>query len=309
MTSSTAGIYAIQRITDEKTAGDNAVMKPYSALPHHQTWHAELHLRFATANGRSLLRENRHSGPLRVQKALYPEGDAVCQAILLHPPSGIAGGDRLHIGVHVAPQAHAQLTTPGAGKWYRSAGTEASQTLDFTVAENAVLEWLPQETIVFDGAKCGMTTTAQLREGSRYLGWEILCLGRSASGERFTHGHIALHTRIARNGQPLWLERGRFDGDDPMLASVAGWAGASVNGTLLATLDANDDVAALLDACRAIAPADHAEHALTALPKLLVARYLGHNSEAARLWFAALWHVLRPALLGRPAVTPRIWNT
>lgn len=255
------------------------------------------------------MNERRHVGPLRVQKALYPEGEAVCQAILLHPPSGIAGGDQLQIGVHVGPAAHAQLTTPGAGKWYRSGGAEASQALDFTVADHAILEWLPQETIVFDGAKSRMETTVQLGDGSRYLGWEILCLGRSASGERLTRGHVGLHTRIERHGQPLWLERSRIDGDGPMLASVAGWAGASVGGTLLATLQPGDEVAALLEACRAIAPADGAEHALTALPKLLVARYLGHNSEAARLWLAALWQILRPALLGRPALTPRIWNT
>ena len=276
------------------------------------SWHAKLHLGFVTSDGRTVLRENRHSGPLRVQKALYPEGEAVCQAIVLHPPSGIAGGDQLHIDVHVGPQAHAQLTTPGAGKWYRSGGADASQTLAFTVGDDAILEWLPQETIVFDGAKSRMETKVQLGEGSRYLGWEILCLGRSASGERFTHGHIGLHTRIERNGQPLWLERGRIDcnnGDDPMLTSVAGWAGASVGGTLLATLASGDDVAALLETCRAIAPADGAEHALTALPNLLVARYLGQSSEAARLWFAVLWQILRPALLGRPALTPRIWNT
>ena len=96
---------------------------------------------------------------------------------------------------------------------------------------------------------------------------------------------------------------------DPLLASVAGWANASVSGTLLATLHDGDDVAALLAACRAIAPADGAEHALSALPGVLVARYLGDHSEAARLWFVALWQVLRPALLGRPAVLPRIWST
>jgi len=274
-----------------------------------QSWHAELRLGFARDGNRCVMRERWHRGPLRVQKALYPEGDEVCQAILLHPPSGIVGGDHLEITARVGPAAHAQLTTPGAGKWYRSGGAEASQMLAFTVADSAVLEWLPQETIVFDGAKSRMDTRVQLGNGSRYLGWEILCLGRSASGERFSHGHVALHTRIERNGQPLWLERGRIDGNDPMLASIAGWAGASIGGTLVATLAAGDDVAALLEACRAIAPADHAEHALTALPNLLVARYLGHNSEAARLWFAELWYILRPALLGRSALTPRIWNT
>lgn len=272
-------------------------------------WEAEIALGFTRLDSGTVLSERRHRGPLRVQKALYPEGRDVCQTILLHPPSGIAGGDRLHIAVNVGPEAHAQITTPGAGKWYRSGGEDAAQTLDFTVSDNATLEWLPQETIVFDGTRSRMETRVQLGSGSRYFGWEILCLGRSASGERFANGFIDLRTRIERNGQPLWLERGRIEGNDPLLASRAGWAGASIGGTLLAVLPPETEIAPLLEACRAIAPQDDAEHAMTALPRLLVGRYLGHNSEAARNWFAALWESLRPRLLGRPALTPRIWNT
>ncbi|MFB0935051.1 MAG: urease accessory protein UreD [Propionivibrio sp.] len=272
-------------------------------------WEAEIALGFTRLDSGTVLSERRHCGPLRVQKALYPEGRDVCQTILLHPPSGIAGGDRLHIAVNVGPQAHAQITTPGAGKWYRSGGEEALQTLDFTVGADAILEWLPQETIVFDGARSRMETRVQLWPDSRYFGWEILCLGRSASGERFNNGFIKLRTRIERNGQPLWLERGHIEGNDPLLASRAGWAGASIGGTLLATLPPEIEISPLLEACRAIAPRDDAEHAMTAFPGLLVGRYLGHNSEAARNWFAALWETLRPPLLGRPALTPRIWNT
>ena len=91
-----------------------------------------------------------------------------------------------------------------------------------------------------------------------------------------------------------------------MLHSPASWAGATVCGTLLAAFPHTPEV---LAACRELAPADAASHALTALPGLLVARYLGDNSEAARLWFADLWAILRPACCGRPAVSPRIWNT
>jgi urease accessory protein len=270
------------------------------------SWHAELHLGFARAGERSLLRENRHIGPLRVQKALYPEGEAVCQAILLHPPSGIAGGDQLQISVTAAAGAHAQITTPGAGKWYRSGGQNAAQRVKLTVEEGATLEWLPQETIVFDGARARMETCVSLATDSRYIGWDILCLGRAASGERFEHGKFDLFCRVDRNSCPIWIERGSFSGNDAMLTSPAGWAGASVSGTLLAAFPHMPE---LLAACRAIAPADAASHSLTALPGLLVARYLGNSSEAARHWFAALWAIIRPVCCGRPAVIPRIWNT
>lgn len=273
-------------------------------------WHAALHLAFARTGERTVLRDNRHHGPLRVQKALYPEGEGVCQAIVLHPPSGIAGGDHLLISATVGTGAHAQLTTPGAGKWYRSGGPEASQRLELTVEEGAALEWLPQETIVFDGARARMETRVRLAADSRFIGWDILCLGRAAAGERFEHGRFDLLCRVERGGAPIWLERGGFDGADPMLASPAGWAGHGVGGTLLCAFpDLPRQAAGLLEALRAIAPGDGASHGITALPGVLVARYLGDNSEAARLWFARLWQTLRPACCGRPAVPPRIWNT
>ena len=273
-------------------------------------WHAALHLAFARTGERTVLRDNRHHGPLRVQKALYPEGEGVCQAIVLHPPSGIAGGDHLLISATVGAGAHAQLTSPGAGKWYRSGGPEASQRLELTGEEGAALEWLPQESIVFDGARARMETRVRLAADSRFIGWDILCLGRAAAGERFEHGRFDLLCRVERGGAPIWLERGGFDGADPMLASPAGWAGHGVGGTLLCAFpDLPRQAAGLLEALRAIAPSDGASHGITALPGVLVARYLGDNSEAARLWFARLWQTLRPACCGRPAVPPRIWNT
>lgn len=283
-------------------------MKP-NDLPASTGWEAELKLGFVRRSEATVLVERRHRGPLRVQKALYPEGEGVCQALLLHPPSGLVGGDHLQIGVQVGEGAHAQLTTPGAGKWYRSAGAEAAQILDFSVATGGTLEWLPQETIVFDGALARMHSHVAISGDARFLGWEILCLGRSAAGERFTQGHLALATRIERDGRPLWVERGQLDGDDPLLASPVGFAGATVSATLLATLPVGFAAAPLLEACRAIAPADGAHCGLTALSGLLVARYLGDASEAARHWLTQLWRLLRPALLGREAIIPRIWNT
>jgi len=275
-----------------------------------QTWHAALSLGFASTGERTVLRENRHRGPLRVQKALYPEGEAVCQVILLHPPSGIAGGDHLAIAASLEAGAHAQLTTPGAGKWYRSGGAEASQSIDFSVAEGATLEWLPQETIVFDGARARMETRVALAADSRYIAWDILCLGRTAAGERFENGRFDLLYRVARDNRPIWLERGGFSGNDPLLSSPAGWAAATVCGTLLCSFpELPQQAAGLLEACRKLTPADAANHGLSALPGVLVARYLGDSSEAARLWFARLWEVMRPVCCGRPAVSPRIWNT
>lgn len=272
------------------------------------TWRARLALDFQRRDAATLLARRAHVGPLRVQKPLYPEGEAVCHAIVLHPPSGIVGGDELEIDVTVGQGAHALLTTPGAGKWYRSAGAWASQRLGFAVGAHATLEWLPQETIVFDAARAAMDSRVDLDAEARFIGMEILCLGRRASGEGFGNGALHLATRVRRAGQPVWLERGRLEGGSGLLASPVGLAGFSVSGTLLAA--APQIERGVLAACRAIPALESgARHGLTLLPDLLVARYLGHSSEAARHWFAAQWQVLRPALIGRAAHRPRIWNT
>ena len=81
---------------------------------------AELTLRYEKRDGRSVITQRRHYGPLLVQKPFYPEGDVVCHSIIVHPPGGIVAGDRLAIHVTLESGAHALITTPGATKWYRS---------------------------------------------------------------------------------------------------------------------------------------------------------------------------------------------
>lgn len=261
------------------------------------SWKAELSLAFVSRNGKTILSEKRHDGPLVVQKPLYPEGDAVCHAIVVHPPAGIAGGDELEVSASIKENSHVLLTTPGASKWYRSAGPWARQRIGFEV--DGCLEWLPQETIVFDGALSEIGTEVRLSGNARYIGWEILCLGRTGSGERFGKGEIRVRTRIARDGRPLWIELGRIDGGGKLTASPAGLGGRSVCATLLAAGPGIN-----VQACRRIDGL-----AVTLLPDLLVARYLGDSSEAARQKFVEIWKILRPMLLGRPACEPRIWST
>jgi len=267
------------------------------AEPVAQSWKAELGLGFECRAGRTVLAARRHDGPLVVQKPLYPEGEDVCHAIVVHPPAGMAGGDELELRARSAAGAHALLTTPGAGKWYRSAGPWAAQRLRFEVA--GALEWLPQETIVFCGARAQLDTEVRLGADARYLGWEILCLGRTGSGEKFARGEMRLSTRVFRDDKLLWLERGRIEGGGMLLESAAGLQGRPVCATLIAA-GAGFDLAA----CRAIE-----DIAVTQLPGVLVARYLGDSSEQAKRLFARLWTVLRPALFGRDAQPPRIWST
>lgn len=259
------------------------------------SWKASLALRFRSIDGKTVLAERRSDGPLVVQKPLYPEGPGRCHVIVVHPPGGIAGGDELLLEAGTESEAHALLTTPGAAKWYRSAGPWARQKLSFEVT--GTLEWLPRETIVFDGALAVLECEVRLGGAARYIGWDIVCLGRTGSGERFTRGTVRLETRILRGQNLLWVERGAIDGGGALLESPAGLGGRTVFGTLVATCDSPP----ILRECRKIAPT-------TALEGLVVARYLGDSTEEAFNHFTLLWSVLRPALIGCEAVPPRIWR-
>lgn len=270
-------------------------------------WQARLALEYTFARGRTTLSRREHKGPLLVQKALYPEGDAVCHSIIVHPPGGIAGGDALALDARLREGATALLTTPGAGKWYKSAGRAASLAQVFDIGRGAVLEWLPQPTIVFDAARAQTRTEVRLHEEALYMGWEVTCMGRTASGERFASGELRQRTEVWQQGRRLWCEYARLAGDDPMLASQTGLNGCTVSATLIAA--GKDIPKELLDQCRGVAPEAGARAGITALPRLLLARYLGHGSEAAMQYFIALWCLLRPALAGRGALPPRIWAT
>lgn len=270
------------------------------------TWRAHLHLRYGVDDsGRTALRERRHTGPLQVQRPFYPEAGGVCHSYILHPPGGVVGGDELEIDVSLDAKTQVVITTPAAGKFYRSAGATAAQRQRLKIAPGACLEWLPQEAIFYDGARVRTTTRVDLAAGARFLGWEIVCLGRPASGERFAGGDIGFGFELWREGRPLWLERGRID--PALLAARWGFDGQPVSGSLLCVVE-NDDV---LPALRALADEDAPLHgfAVTATDGVVACRYLGPSAQEARRYFERAWAMLRPGLCGRAAHAPRVWQT
>jgi len=269
-------------------------------------WNAHLALRFEREGTRSVLRSRSHTGPLRVQKPLYPEDDPVCQVVLVHPPAGIVAGDSLTIDVEAGPLTHVQTTTPGAAKWYGSTGPIATASTTIRALAGALVEWIPLETIVYDGARARVRLAIELAGDARFIGWDITCLGRIASGERFSTGWLRQALELRRGGDLVWCDRSVLEGGARALQSGAILGGVPVFGTLIATSDGIDD--ALLAACRSVRCED-GRAAVTRLPQVLVARYLGDSVAAARTYFATLWRALRPAFAGREAIYPRIWNT
>jgi urease accessory protein len=268
-------------------------------------WRARLELGFAKRADRTVLAHRRHSGPLTVQKPFYPEPSGTCHVYLLHPPGGVAGGDSLELDISVADGAHALLTTPAAGKFYRSDGRQALWRQRFKAESGSTLEWLPQETIVFDGSRAELCSRVDVETGARFIGWETVCLGRPAARESFLLGHYRQRLEIWHEERPLLIERSLFQGGDRLLSAAWGMQECPVGATLFAW-PADSQT---LEQLRVQVPEDAGLFGATLIDGLLVCRYLGSQAEHARRALIVAWRVLRPRLLGLPACEPRIWNT
>ena len=273
-------------------------------------WHASLQLDYTLEGTRTVARHG-HNGPLRILQSLYPEGDAVCHNVLVHPPGGLVGGDTLDISTTVGPGAHGLVTTPGATRFYRSTGELALQRTHLTLAEGARLEWLPLEALCYNACNAENHLTLNLAPGAECMGWDVTALGLPHAGQPFETGRFVQH--IEAPG--LWLERGVIDAaDHRLLESPLGLAGHRCMASLFFVtgrpLDrARRDTA--LDAARAVMDA----HALKATAgatspngQVVVVRALAPQVEPAMqllrqvraAWRAALWQLC--------AEPPRIWS-
>ena len=280
-------------------------MKPVEAS-HASGWRAALELGFAADSERTWLAHRRHIGPLMVQRPFFPEDARLCQMVIVHPPGGIAGGDELSLDIAAGPRAWAQLTTPGAGKWYRGFGRDARQAVQISVADGALCEWLPQENIIFDGALAHMSLEVELAPEGIFCGWDFTCLGRPQSAEEFSSGAVRQQTVIRQNGKPVFREQACIEAADVLRATAPSLAGNCAYGTMVVVGKAADDdvVAAAREEV-----GDDVIAGVTRIGTVLIARWVGNNVESGRELFTRIWSVLRPWYAGREVVVPRIWAT
>jgi urease accessory protein len=273
-----------------------------SALP--RNWSAYLGLDFLPGTERTLMVPRRRHGPLSVQRPFYPEGDC-CHVYLLHPPGGVVGGDRLDIELHAHPDTRGLVTTPGAGKFYLSAGDTARVDQSFLIAPNASLEYLPQENIYFPGAQVVATTNIELAQDSRLMLWEKHCFGRPANQEQFDRGQVTSGLQLRRDGRLLFIDKQRVDPAE--IARASGLRGNPVFATLL--LYSPSMPAELVDGLRDQVKPGCLCAVSQPEPELIVVRYLGQSTAEANDCLVRLWQYARPAVNGLDACAPRIWNT
>lgn len=275
--------------------------------PETSGWLGVAHLSYAVESGRCIPTQTYTRAPLRVQRPLYPEGEGLCHTVLVHTAGGLVGGDGLAIQLTVAPQAQVLVTTAAASKVYGSSVEAPTyQQVDITLAPGSGLEWMPQDTIVFNQAHYRQRLRVSLAPGAIWAGWEITRFGRSARGETFNRGQWRSQVEVWQNEQPLWCDRQQLVGGSAPLHSSNGLAGYPVVGSF--ALLGYSPEANHIEALRQLWSSDQAgDVGLTRLQSGLLCRYRGPSSQAARRWFVAVWQALRPHYLGRAAATSRIW--
>lgn len=272
-----------------------------------QGWHAELELWFENRQDKTRLMRRRHVGPLAVQSPFYPEDDGAAHVYLLHPPGGVAGGDRLAINCTLGAGARAVLTTPGATKFYRSERGRSIQQLTIEVGAQGICEYLPQETILFNGADAAIYTDISLAADAIYLGWEFISFGRPAAGERFTDGKARQRVRIFRDGKLIWFEQFNLPNNGQALDAPHALAGRPIMGTMIYAGPIPETAVERIR--ELLAQSAGAVFSVTELERVLVCRYLGNRMSEGKQLFVRAWDVLREMGIGKRAVAPRIWAT
>ncbi|WP_225885208.1 urease accessory protein UreD [Leptolyngbya sp. KIOST-1] len=271
------------------------------------SWVGEARLSYALEAGRCVPTQTYTRAPLRVQRPLYPEGKELCHSVLVHTAGGLVGGDSLEVQLRVAPQAQVLVTTAAASKVYgSSAEAPTEQRVDIALATGSCLEWMPQETIVFNSAHYRQQLRVELEPGAIWSGWEITRFGRSAREETFEQGQWRSQLAVWQREQLLWCDRQQLVGGSAPLHSPNGLAGHPVVGSF--ALLGYSPTPAQIDHIRQLWPQEQAgAGGVTRLQAGLLCRYRGPSSQAARRWFVAVWQYLRPHYLGRPGAVSRVW--
>ncbi|WPP58426.1 urease accessory protein UreD [Acinetobacter pittii] len=276
-------------------------------------WYAQLELGFCFENSRTIMSHRKHQGPVRVQKMLWPEKTGICHAIIVHPPAGIAGGDHLTFQIETKDQAHAVVTTPGAGKWYKTNGKQAFQHIHLHARDRSILEWVPQETMLFDGALAHSETHIHLDQAASFIGWDMLVLGRQARSERFVRGSYHNQFKLWREQKLLVADTLFFEGEDRWLGSCLGMNNQAVMGSFWAVAPekyrSSFYLEQQLELIRELMMRMQAPVTLTLLDDVVCARFLGSDVRHCHDAFAAIRARLRRYWFDLDEEFPRIWRT
>lgn len=267
------------------------------------SWIAELDLVFNNNTNKTFVESQKHIGPLTIQKPFYP-ADNSCHVYILHPPGGVATNDNLNISVKTNNNAQVLLTGNGATKFYNSANHISYFEQNFIVKDNSCLEYLPLENIFFNGANVEINTSYKLYDTASMAHWEIFCLGREVSNERFEKGSIQNKIQITVNDKLIIFDNSIINKN--YIDSISGLRGYNYFGTFIisnATKDIIADIKNMVD--------DESDYicGITNIENILIVRCLANKQRIIMSLFISIWKTMRPLVFNKNAVLPRIWAT
>jgi urease accessory protein len=212
-------------------------------------------------------------------KLVFPRAAPAVQAVLVNTAGGITGGDRFEVDIHAGAGSRLTLTTQAAERAYRAQpGSSGRLTTRLHAASGARLDWLPQETILFDGCDLSRRLYVDLESGADLLLAEPVVFGRAAMGERLTDARFSDAITIRRDGKPIYLDRLRFAGD--VTAYLARPAIARGAGAMATLVYAAPDAEVQITPLRAVLTGDAGASLIA--PDLLVMRLLAADGFALR---------------------------
>ncbi len=267
-------------------------------------------IRFDRRNGVTRLAQLYQRDPLRVLFPTPATGDPPV-AVIVTTSGGLVAGDRLDIRVELAPGAAAHVTASAAEKIYRSTGRTTTIKQTLSIGPGATLEFLPPETILFDGARLRRETVVEVGRGAAFLGGDIVVFGRRARGERFTRGFFREVWEVWRGGKLVWGDALHLADDVSRIVDhPACFGGAAAFATMILSPPGRDP-RRFLEGARAFQSADPTgglRAGVTAIEGLVIARWLAIDAAQLRQAYARFACYLRSAALGLTPQLPRIWQ-
>lgn len=256
----------------------------------------EAHVSLAVDQGRIRLGTLRQAGSAKV---ILPRVATVPEVVFLNTSGGLTGGDTLSYRLDLGPKTHAVGTTQTAERAYRSAGGAARVRVEMSVAEGAFLDWLPQETILFDGSALDRRTVIRLAPGAGCLVAETIVLGRAAMGEQVSRIALRDLRLVERAGVPIWMEPLAIT-NRALTTGAAGLGAARAMTSLCLVRDGAEDH---LTALRQVLDEPGVQAAASALPGRLMLRAHAQDGWPLRRQIARCLRVLRGA-----HDVPRVWQ-
>ena len=273
--------------------------QPVGILPSYIRSRGLIHATFQKGRNKTAISDLKEAGGYRLK---FPKAEK-CEAVIVNTGGGMAGGDHLHVSINVGEDANLMCSTQSAEKIYRSDSSVSLIESHLHLAERSHLVWIPQETILFEGARLNRHLVVTMTSSAHFVACEMMVFGRQAMGEVLRDAALFDHWDIRRDGQLIFADRLRMCGDlqSQLMCKAVGDGARSIATLLYINADAESRLDALRDHIHAYADAN-VEWGASAWDGILSLRALSSDPSALR------HHMAQSLIYLNQCPLPRVWH-